>query len=155
AIGLTVAAQSKAAAEQIPTFQYDPSWPKPLPNNWMLGNVGAMAIDAQDNIWIAQRPATLDNLGENYAALDPPIAECCRPAPPIIEFDQSGKILRAWGAIHDKNLKLVGPQVWGPFPNIDWPQQEHGILVDHKNTIWVVSNHAPSHIQRFTPDGKF
>ena len=28
-----------AAGRAVPNFEPDPSWPKPLPNNWMLGQV--------------------------------------------------------------------------------------------------------------------
>ena len=36
-----------------PTFESDPSWPRPLPNNWALGDVWGVAVDSQDNAWIA------------------------------------------------------------------------------------------------------
>jgi hypothetical protein len=36
---------SPPAALNIPTFEYDASWPKPLPNNWTTGNIGAISID--------------------------------------------------------------------------------------------------------------
>jgi hypothetical protein len=51
ALALLFAAIMPASA-QSPTFRVDPYWPKPLPNNWILGQVGGMAIDAQDNIWV-------------------------------------------------------------------------------------------------------
>ena len=31
-----------AHAGDIPTFAVDASWPKPLPNNWILGQVGGI-----------------------------------------------------------------------------------------------------------------
>jgi hypothetical protein len=31
-----------ACAGDIPTFVVDPAWPKPLPNNWILGQVGGI-----------------------------------------------------------------------------------------------------------------
>jgi hypothetical protein len=34
------------AHAQCPAFRVDPYWPKPLPNNWILGQVGGMATDA-------------------------------------------------------------------------------------------------------------
>ena len=33
-------------------FQFDATWPKPLPDNWTLGNVVGVAVDARDHIWI-------------------------------------------------------------------------------------------------------
>src|SRR2546429_5051070 len=35
--------------------------------------------------------------GEKAASLNPPQAECCIPAPPVLEFDTNGKFLQAWG----------------------------------------------------------
>ena len=39
-----------------PQFQVDPFWPKPLPNNWILGQVAGIATDKYDRIWVVQRP---------------------------------------------------------------------------------------------------
>ena len=33
------------AAVQAPMFEVDPLWPKPLPNNWAVGNGIGIAID--------------------------------------------------------------------------------------------------------------
>src|SRR5512141_3058207 len=44
---------------QVPVFQVDPSWPKPLPNHWILGSVIGAAADPRDHIWIIHRPKTL------------------------------------------------------------------------------------------------
>ena len=40
----------------IPQFIVDPFWPKPLPNNRLIGQISGVHVDATDNIWIAQRP---------------------------------------------------------------------------------------------------
>ena len=48
-----------AQAGDVPTFAVDASWPKPLPNNWILGQVAGIAVDEQGHIWIIQRPRTL------------------------------------------------------------------------------------------------
>ena len=34
-----------ASAGEIPTFAVDASWPKQLPNNWILGQVGGITVD--------------------------------------------------------------------------------------------------------------
>jgi hypothetical protein len=36
------------ANAQSPAFRVDPYWPKPLPNKWILGQVGGIYVDAQD-----------------------------------------------------------------------------------------------------------
>ena len=51
-----------SAAAQAPQFKVDPFWPKPLPGNWILGQVAGIAVDSQDNIWILHRPSTLVDL---------------------------------------------------------------------------------------------
>jgi hypothetical protein len=35
-------------AGPLPQFQVDPFWPKPLPNNWILGQVSGIATDKSD-----------------------------------------------------------------------------------------------------------
>ena len=137
---------------QIPVFEYDPTWPKPLPNYWTLGNIGALAIDSAQHIWVAQRPASTTGLFERYGLTG--AAECCFPAPPVIEFDQAGNVVQAWGPIHDTDGTLLGEQVWGPFPDVEWTPNEHGIFVDDQY-VWVGSSSPPSQILKFTRDGTF
>ena len=130
------------ARAQSPAFRVDPYWPKPLPNNWILGQVGGMAIDAQDNIWVFQRPRSLTD-DEKGAALDPPRSKCCVPAPSVLVFNQAGDVIKSWG---------------GPGDNLgyDWPLQEHAILVDNKGFVWLSGNgKGDSMVLKFTTDGKF
>ena len=74
-------------------FQVDPLWPRPLPNGWILGSVTGVAVDSQDHIWIVHRgAASLTARTENGLGTDPPTAEaCCRPAPPVLEFDRPAR----------------------------------------------------------------
>src|SRR5258705_11396166 len=93
--------QSRADASgrtvEAPRFEVDPLWPKPLPNHWLLGMTIGVWADDQDHIWIIHRgAATLSNM-EKGAELNPPTGECCRAAPPVLEFDQAGNLLRHWG----------------------------------------------------------
>jgi hypothetical protein len=139
------ALEQEAAAQggrtvQAPRFEVDPLWPRPLPNNWLLGMAIGVAVDAQDHIWIVHRP---DTLSENEAAADqnPPTAACCRKAPPILEFDQAGTLVGHWG---------------GPGEGYDWPQSNHGITVDHKDNVWIGGNvGTDAHVLKFTRSGKF
>src|SRR4051794_8101408 len=78
-----------------PQFQVEASWPKPLPNNWILGQVSGIATDKYDHVWIVHRPLSL-NARELAAAQSPPEAKCCIAAPPVLEFDVSGNLLRHW-----------------------------------------------------------
>jgi DNA-binding beta-propeller fold protein YncE len=128
------------SGRRAPRFVVDPFWPKPLPNNWLLGQVAGIAVDAEDHIWIIQRPASLTE-DEAGAAQDPPRSDCCVPAPPVIEFDSEGNVLQAWG---------------GPNAGYDWPENEHGIFVDHKGNIWIAGNGENDHqVLKFSQDGTF
>ena len=77
ALALAGLAPAHAAS---PLFRVDPYWPKPLPNNWILGQVGGMAVDDHDDIWVFQRPRSLAD-DEKGATFDPPRSKCCVPAP--------------------------------------------------------------------------
>src|ERR1700731_533600 len=111
----------EAAGVQAPQFEVDPLWPKPLPNHWLLGMTIGVSVDAQDHIWIIHRGGTLERM-ETYAAANPPAGDCCAPAPPILEFDEAGNLLRSWG---------------GPGQGYDWPESLHGITVDYNGNVWI------------------
>ena len=66
-----------AHAGEIPTFAVDASWPKPLPNNWILGQVGGITVDAQGHIWVIHRPRSLTD-DEKGASLINPCAALAR-----------------------------------------------------------------------------
>jgi hypothetical protein len=60
-----------ASAEDSPRFQVDAAWPKPLPNDWIMGQAAGVAVDAQDHVWVIQRPRTLTD-DEKALTLNPP-----------------------------------------------------------------------------------
>ena len=123
-IGPEKRAAVEAATVQAPMFEVDPLWPKPLPNHWIIGQTIGVSVDAQDHIWIIHRAGSLEN-GEVHATTNPPIAQCCAPAPPIMEFAQDGTLLRHWG---------------GPGNGYDWPDSNHGITIDYKGNVWIGGN---------------
>src|SRR3954468_20449823 len=123
-----------------PRFAVDPYWPKPLPDNWILGQVSGIAVDKNDHVWIVHRPATLVD-DEKGAMQNPPATKCCKAAPPVLEFDQEGNLLRSWG---------------GPGEGYDWPKSEHGIFVDLAGNVWLAGNEKQDHmILKFSGEGKF
>ena len=137
--GESTAAGAQGAGDAA-SFQFDPTWPKPLPDNWTLGNVVGVAVDARDHVWIVHRPGSLTPQ-EAGADADPPLAECCRPAPPVIEFNQEGDVVQAWG---------------GPGEGYEWPDSEHGIFIDHLDNVWLGgSGGEDAHILKFTRGGEF
>src|SRR5260370_7592765 len=66
---------SSQAQNGAPRYEADVSWPKPLPNKWVLGGLGALCVDAQDHVLILTRQDVL------HANLNPRT-----PPPPIIHF---------------------------------------------------------------------
>ena len=78
----------------VPRFEVDPTFPKPLPNHWYQGMSIGVGVDANDHVWIVHRP---DSVNALEAAEDAKTGACCQKAPPILEFDQDGTLLRHWG----------------------------------------------------------
>src|SRR5947207_5292431 len=123
-----------------PRFEVDPMWPKPVGNHWLLGNTIGVGVDAQDHVYIIHRGATLEEK-EVYATANPPASECCKPAPPVLEFDPAGNLVRAWG---------------GPGPGYEWPESNHGITPDPKGNVWIGGNgNTDTQILKFDQKGKF
>ena len=132
---------AQAQSKEAPMFVVDPFWPKPLPNHWILGATIGLAVDSRDHVYIIHRRDTFNERTEIGAATDPVKADCCIPAPNILEFDPEGNLVNAWG---------------GPGEGYDWPASNHGITVDHKDNIWIGGNgREDSHNLKFTRDGKF
>ena len=73
----TPALAHTAHAGEIPTFAVDASWPKPLPNNWILGQVGGITVDHEGHIWVIHRPRSLTD-DEKGATLTPAALEMLR-----------------------------------------------------------------------------
>jgi len=135
----TAAAQTNGKM-MAPKFEVDPMWPKPMPKHYLLGNTIGVGVDNQDHVYIIHRGATLE-AKEVYATENPPASECCQPAPPVLEFDPEGNMVRAWG---------------GPGQGYDWPESNHGIVVDSKGVVWIGGNGGDDgHILKFTREGKF
>ena len=95
-------------APRVPQFQVDPFWPKPLPNNWILGQVSGIASRSLRPHLGGASP----RLARPRASAPPSRtrreAKCCVAAPPVLVFDQSGNLIRPWG---------------GPGQGYDWPQE--------------------------------
>jgi DNA-binding beta-propeller fold protein YncE len=115
AIGVSVAVAQGARSESlapvaVPTFEVDTAWPPKLPNGWVMGVPSWVAVDRRDHVWVLHRPRTL-------RPSDQP-----RAAPPVLELDVRGRLVRAWG---------------GPSDRYAWPDIEHGIFVDHRDHVWI------------------
>ena len=118
-----------APPRSVPTFAVDASWPT-LPNDWVLGQVSSVTVDDQDHVWVLHRPRTVED-------------EQGTAAPPVLEFDDAGTFIRAWG---------------GPGAGYEWPANEHGIHVDHQGHVWVGGNsgqpESDDMLLKFTTEGE-
>jgi DNA-binding beta-propeller fold protein YncE len=129
-----------AGAVQAPRFEVDPTFPKPLPDGMYQGQSIGLFVDPRDHVWIVHRPDVLDAV---EGALDQKTGECCKMAPPILEFDANGTLLRRWGGESG--------------PGYTWPASNHGINIDNKGFVWIGGNGGAhdGHVLKFTQDGKF
>jgi DNA-binding beta-propeller fold protein YncE len=143
------------ATGTAPSFVVDPAWPKMLPNNWIIGDIGGLYVDSHDHIWVYHRPRALvasdagalgeggkDAKGAPISVLGHPrrfgqVSGCCIPAPSVLQFDKAGTLLQAWGGPGDPGfLEKRCRQADGCF----WPSREHGIYVDHNDFVYVGGN---------------
>ncbi|HEX8028712.1 MAG TPA: hypothetical protein VF491_09635 [Vicinamibacterales bacterium] len=133
-IALISAVASLDGAQQqgaVPTFAVDAAWPQPLPDFWILGAVAGVAVDEKDHVWLVHRPSTLQP-NETRSVW--------RAAPPVLEFDVDGRLLQAWG---------------GPGAGYEWPDLEHGILID-RDAVWLGGGgEKDAQLLKFTREGKF
>jgi hypothetical protein len=112
-----------------------------MPKNWILGQIGGIFVDKDDNVWISQRPRTVNDRDKRAERGDKSI--CCYTAPSVVEFNQAGDVVKAWG----------GPKTAEGY---DWPQNEHGMFIDYKGNVWLGGNgENDGMVLKFTNDGKF
>jgi len=124
--------QPSAVAINAPIFAVDSTWPRELPNRWILGAVVGVDVDARDHVWVVHRPSTLQP-NETRSIW--------RAAPPVLEFTREGELVSAWG---------------GPGKGYEWPDLEHGIHVDFTDHVWISGGgEKDSQILKFTRDGTF
>src|SRR5262245_25584785 len=119
-----VRAQSASSAQSSLQFEVDPSWPKPLPERWVTGELGGVCVDAKDHIFVLSR-----------ANLYPGIEEIAQAAPPVMEFDQAGNVVNSWG---DRRAMA---------------EALHGCSFDAQGNMWIAGN-GDGFIQKYSRDGK-
>jgi hypothetical protein len=92
------------------------------------------------------RPHSLTNTDTGLAQM-PPIAVCCRPAPPVVRFARDGRYLSGWGGA------ASAPSVEGVN---QWPTSLHGIFVDKAGSVWFGGNGKGDHVVlNYTAEGKY
>ncbi len=124
---ITCAALAIAASAQAqgsgPQYQVDRSWPKPLPDRWVLGGLGGVCVDNQDHVFLLNRQDVLE--GELNAG---------HRAPPVIEIDSAGNLVNSWGDPTLLEARL------------------HSCHVDKDNNIWIGSAPSGM-VQKYSHDG--
>ncbi len=99
-------------------------WAK-LPEGRSMGSTSAVDVDSKGHIWVAERCGANSCTGKD-------------DIDPVLEYDQSGKLLRSWG----KGMFV--------FP--------HGICVDKEDNIWITDGQGKDNkghqVFKFSPDGK-
>ncbi len=123
----------------VPSFQVDPTWPREMPNQWIMGAVTAVFVDANDHVWVTHLPETLTP-EETSAVQDPPIGTCCVPAPVVIEFDPDGEVVQGWGDPATQDVS-------------EFPRNAHGLFIDHNDYVWV-GTYRHHRIMKFTRSGE-
>ncbi|MBM3779038.1 MAG: hypothetical protein FJW23_12535 [Acidimicrobiia bacterium] len=145
-----------AGGQQVPIFEVDPLWPKPLPNNWVTGGIVGVGVDADDRVWVMHRPSFI--VANERAAADGRTSLCCYPAPPVLVFDEEGNVVKSWGpqrTFASPGSAIVDDAVADPeWP--EWAQSEHGMHIDHKGFVWTGGNgQKDSRLLKFTQEGEF
>ena len=111
-------------AQTPPRFQVDPTWPKPLPDKWITGQLSGVCVDSHDHVVVVNRRNITDEE-----------AETSINAPSIIMFDAAGNVINSWGD-----------------PNVI-PNSIHGCSFDTEDNLWVASN-GDGIVQKYSHDGK-
>src|SRR5213593_1899152 len=111
------------AQTAAPRYEADLSWPKPLPDRWVLGGLGGVCVDAQDHVLILNRQDVIDG-DLNGAKL----------APSLIEFDPAGNVVNSWG-----DRTLLDPRL-------------HSCHFDKEGNVWIAAAPSGM-VQKYTHDG--
>ena len=118
------AVRPAASQSSAPRFELDPTWPKPLPEGWIAGQLPCVYVDRNDNVLIVNR----GNITEEER-------ETCIQAPAVMIFDQEGRMIGSWGD-------------WDVLPSTP-----HSCAVDRDNNVRISAN-GDGMVQKYTYDGK-
>jgi hypothetical protein len=128
----------QAVENGAPVYRVDPFWPKPLPNRWSMQQVTGIHVDHMDHVWFLNRLQDVDPK-ELAGEGNPAPALCCVRGPEVIELDQQGNVVNAWGGegFHPK-----------------WPRALQTVIADTKGFVWIAGTDPQDSILKFTRDGK-
>ena len=112
------------AIQAQPHFVVDPTWPKPLPDRWINGQIGGVCVDSHDHVVIVdRRNITEEEMETNI------------PAPTFVMFDMEGNVTNSWG-----DPELV-------------PDGVHGCSFDTEDNVWAAGN-QDAIVQKYSHDGE-
>ena len=134
ALGIFCPPPSKAQ-NNVPRYEVDPTWPKPLPNRWVTGEMGGVCADSQDHIFIAQRVNDVGGMDGHLEGLTNDELNAGQAAPPVIEFDAEGNVVNSWG---DSNLL---------------PKDLHGCAIDREGHVWLDGS-EDGIVQEYSHEGR-
>jgi len=135
----------------------NPFWPKPLPDNWVTGEVAGTCIDSNDHVFIVNRGFQTGGLVSPEGVAGQPVKS--KASPPVIEFDRAGNVVNSWGspALNVGPITTPPTPVQGTLPpgtNRDLPNGIHGCFVDYQDNVWIGGN-GDGVVQKYTHDGVF
>jgi len=148
AAGLLAAAFQSAPvhADGAPQFKVDPFWPKPLPDNWVTGEIGGTCIDSKDHVFMVTRGFQTGGLVSPEGVGGFPTVS--KASPPVIEFDPEGNVVNSWGS-----TALVPAGQPNAGQNAVLPNGIHGCYVDYQDNLWIAGN-SDGVVQKYSHDGK-
>ena len=121
------------AESPAPKYEVDPFWAK-LPDNWVIGPLGGTCVDARDHVYVLHRQEGLT--AEMLAGRDRFDGAKTRiKAPPVIEFDPQGNVVKSWG-----DAKVLGNYL-------------HDCFVDKDLNVWIAPARS-GFVQKYSSDGK-
>src|SRR5579862_2166843 len=117
-LGSVALSQTKVT---VPKFEVDPWWPKPLPEGWISGRLGAVCVDSHDHVIVTNRRDITEEEQETS-----------KQAPSVLIFDLAGNLVGSWDGDWDKVPGVI-----------------HGCYADRDNNIWLTGN-GDGIIQKYT-----
>ncbi len=123
------------AQTNVPRYEVDPYWPKPLPDRWVTGEMGGVCVDSQDHVFIVQRVNDVGGMDNHLEGLTNDELNAGQAAPPVIEFDTEGNVVDSWG-----NGNLL-------------PKDLHGCAIDRDGHLWLDGS-EDGIVQEYSHDGK-
>ena len=130
-----------------PHFRVDPFWPKPLPDNWVTGEIGGTCIDSRDHLFVLTRGFQTGGLVSPEGVGGQPVQS--KASPPVIEFNREGKVVNSWG---DPSLVPATDPDGNAGKNLVLPNGTHGCFIDSEDNVWLAGN-GDGVVQKWSHDG--